>query len=260
MGNTKGNSDANVGYSCEQRELVAGWRRVWSETPGTTDPNAPFGIVTLADSGGEGAPGAAMGEMHLAQTAGYGVLPGPPGSGMENTFVAQAYDLDDEWMGGGVMGPCFRHSYTSTAFHANCCGGKESNVTCTPEWETKCVPACAGTSNTPTKGGIHPRNKKPVVSLRQYNCTRFKPHLSANAHTHTLTHTHSLTCDCTHACIDLVVSLFLWLSFIRANAHQHQHQRRAIGWALQRSAWPTGAKTPSRAQRWRAAPFRRPRR
>ena len=123
MGNTKGNSEANVGYSCEQRELVAGWRKVgvvlpwwpavlpfepiapctyeypcspykqkgvsttawcvplrswrgagrrgvcvdysatravamvackvWSETAGTTDPNAPFGIVTLADSGGE---------------------------------------------------------------------------------------------------------------------------------------------------------------------------------------------------------------
>lgn len=62
------------------------------------------------------------------------------------------------------MGPCFRHGYTSTSFHASCCGGKESNVTCTPEWETKCAPACAGTGNTPTKGGIHPRNKKPVVS------------------------------------------------------------------------------------------------
>lgn len=160
MANTKGNSNANVGYSCEQRELVAGWRRVWSETPGTTDPDAPFGIVTLADSGGEGALG--MGEMHLAQTAGYGVLPGPAGSGMENTFVAQAYDLDDEWMGGGVMGPCFRHSYNESSPHANCCGGHENTTTCTPEWQLKCAPACAGTSNTPTKGGIHPRNKGPV--------------------------------------------------------------------------------------------------
>ena len=160
MANTKGNSDANVGYSCEQRELVAGWRRVWSETPGTTDPNAPFGIVTLADSGGEGALG--MGMMHLAQTAGHGVLPGPPGSGMENTFLAQAYDLDDEWMGGGTLGPCFRHSYNQSSPHANCCGGHENATTCTPEWQAKCAPACAGTSNTPTKGGIHPRNKKPV--------------------------------------------------------------------------------------------------
>ena len=54
-----------------------------------TDPMAPFGIVTLADSGGEGAPANAMGTMHLAQTAGHGVLPGPDGSGMENTFLAQ---------------------------------------------------------------------------------------------------------------------------------------------------------------------------
>ena len=45
--------------------------------------------VTLADSGGEGTPPNYMGPMHLAQTAGYGVLPGPPGSGMENTFLAQ---------------------------------------------------------------------------------------------------------------------------------------------------------------------------
>ena len=45
--------------------------------------------VTLADSGGEGTPPNYMGPMHLAQTAGHGVLPGPPGSGMENTFLAQ---------------------------------------------------------------------------------------------------------------------------------------------------------------------------
>jgi hypothetical protein len=36
MGNRKGNSLANTGYSCEQRELIRGWREVWSETPGTT--------------------------------------------------------------------------------------------------------------------------------------------------------------------------------------------------------------------------------
>ena len=47
MGGAKGNSLASVGYACRQKALVAGWRRVWSETPGTTDPMAPFGIVTL---------------------------------------------------------------------------------------------------------------------------------------------------------------------------------------------------------------------
>ena len=165
MGATKGNSDAGIGYSCEQRELVQGWRKVWSETPGTTSPDAPFGIVTLADSGGEGNGG--MGPMHLAQTAGHGVLPGPAGSGMERTFLAQAYDLDDEWMGGGVLGPCFRHGYNGSfqsvpTEHHNCCGGHENTTTCTPEWQTKCAIACAGTSDTPTKGGIHPRSKKQV--------------------------------------------------------------------------------------------------
>ena len=31
MGGTKGSALANIGYSCEQKALVAGWRRVWSE-------------------------------------------------------------------------------------------------------------------------------------------------------------------------------------------------------------------------------------
>ena len=64
---------------------------------------APFGIVTLASSGSEGGPN--MGPMRQAQSASYGVLPGPEGSGMENTFIAQAYDLDDEW--GPASGMCF---------------------------------------------------------------------------------------------------------------------------------------------------------
>merc|ERR1719331_3511304 len=75
MMNVKGNSADNVGYSCKQRELVKGWRAIWSETAGTTDAEAPFGIVTLASSGTEGADSAAMGAMRLAQTAGHGVLP-----------------------------------------------------------------------------------------------------------------------------------------------------------------------------------------
>ena len=74
---------------------------MWSATPGTTDPLAPFGVVTLASSGAEGAD-AAMGAMRIAQTAGYGVLPSPD---LPNTFLAQAYDLDDPW--GPAVGPCF---------------------------------------------------------------------------------------------------------------------------------------------------------
>ena len=67
--------------------------------------DAPFGIVTLASSGSEGGPD--MGAMRLAQTAGNGVLPGPPGSGMEHTFLAQAFDLDDKW--GPGAGPWYDH-------------------------------------------------------------------------------------------------------------------------------------------------------
>jgi hypothetical protein len=65
------------------------------------DPEAPFGVVTLASSGAEGAD-AAMGAMRIAQTGGYGVLPSPE---LPNTFLAQAYDLDDAW--GPAAGPCF---------------------------------------------------------------------------------------------------------------------------------------------------------
>ena len=42
-----------------------------------------------------------MGAMRLAQTAGYGTLPSPD---MPNTFLAQAFDLDDKW--GPGAGPC----------------------------------------------------------------------------------------------------------------------------------------------------------
>ena len=34
--------------------------------------------------------------MRLAQTAGYGVLPAPAGTGMENTFLAQAFDTGEK--------------------------------------------------------------------------------------------------------------------------------------------------------------------
>jgi hypothetical protein len=74
MDNIKGNAALNIGYSCKQRELVnqytrtppckirtshvfsiqcvsyregcqqvKGWRAIWSEASGTTDPNAPYG-------------------------------------------------------------------------------------------------------------------------------------------------------------------------------------------------------------------------
>lgn len=150
-GGQKGNSLANTGYACAMRQLVHGWRAAWSRTPGTTDPLAPFGVVTLASSGSEGGPN--FGTMRIAQTASYGVLPSPE---LPNTFLAQAYDLDDTW--GPAAGPCF-------AGRGNwaCCAGKAYNATTCAGREELCAPACAANADTPQlMGGIHPRSKKPV--------------------------------------------------------------------------------------------------
>ena len=67
--------------------MIAEWRAAWSAEPGTTSPDAPFGIVLLADSTDEGW-GSNVPQMHWAQTANHGVAPnahlpgtclGPPG-------------------------------------------------------------------------------------------------------------------------------------------------------------------------------------
>ena len=93
MYSTFGNSALGYGYSCLMPVLVKEWRALWSKTPNTTDPMAPFGLVTLASSGNEG--GHNLGSMRLAQTAGYGVL---PNAAMPNTFLVQALDLDDPYI------------------------------------------------------------------------------------------------------------------------------------------------------------------
>lgn len=148
MGGQKGNAIANTGYACAMRQLIHGWRARWSKTPGTTDPLAPFGVVTLASSGSEGGPD--FGTMRIAQTASYGVLPSPD---LPNTFLAQAYDLDDEW--GPTAGPCFSPWA--------CCARAKYNATSCAGREGKCAPACAANADTPQlMGGIHPRSKKPV--------------------------------------------------------------------------------------------------
>jgi hypothetical protein len=148
MGGTKGNVDASTGYACAMKQLVAGWRSVWSRTPGTTDPTAPFGVVTLASSGSEGGPN--FGAMRIAQTASWGILPNPD---IPNSFLAQAYDLDDPW--GPAMGPCF------AAW--GCCPGKTFNATLCDGRDALCAPACAANDDTASfMGGIHPRSKKPL--------------------------------------------------------------------------------------------------
>ena len=159
MGGQKGNVKFNTGYACAMRQLIAGWRSAWSATPGTTDPLAPFGVVTLASSGSEGGPD--FGTMRIAQTMSYGVLPTPD---VPATFVAQGYDLDDEW--GPGAGPCFggKGGWACCQGGSGACGsaGAYNATTCAGR-EALCAPACAANAGTPClMGGIHPRSKKPV--------------------------------------------------------------------------------------------------
>ena len=154
MGGQKGNAAANTGYACAMTQLIRGWRAAWSKTPGTTDPLAPFGVVTLASSGSEGGPD--FGTMRIAQTMSYGVLPTPT---MPNTFVAQAYDLDDEWGPGaspclnskGKWGCCPQPGSGSCGsaghYNATSCAGREAlcatftNLTALPTLPKR-PPAC----------------------------------------------------------------------------------------------------------------------
>lgn len=54
--------------------------------------------------GAEGGPN--MGAMRWAQTGNYGVLPNVV---MPNTFLAQAYDLNDPWGDKTCVTPVYRH-------------------------------------------------------------------------------------------------------------------------------------------------------
>lgn len=49
-----GNVLDNAGYSCMLPTMIANWRKMWSQVPGTTRPAAPFGVVMIADSTDEG--------------------------------------------------------------------------------------------------------------------------------------------------------------------------------------------------------------
>jgi hypothetical protein len=153
--NTMGNSASRVGYSCLMQSLVEQWRELWS------CPACAFGIVSLASSGSEGASSHAMGAMRQAQTAGYGVLPAKTGP-MANTFLAHAYDLDDQWS--GDRGPCVEVGWNVSSPAQHCCGSSGRNTTtCTAGWATKCSNMCyANVRTTQYMGGIHPRSKAPV--------------------------------------------------------------------------------------------------
>eukprot|EP01043_Picozoa_sp_COSAG02_P009900 COSAG02_NODE_341_length_24173_cov_28.504777_19_plen_214_part_00 len=167
-----------------QPRMVAHWREIWSTVDGTTDPLAPFGLVTLAPSGSEGN-GNKLSAFRWAQTASYGVLPNPA---MPRTFVAQAYDLNDPWAGS-------EHDKFDETVHTICsfnaslpysCAwrGIDGNsepppcCKCGPDFASKrCVwnvsawnrdlaplaPLVRNSTATPQfMGSLHPRLKEPV--------------------------------------------------------------------------------------------------
>ena len=69
-------------------------RSIWSAEPNTTDPIAPFGIVTLHPNGGFPGGSRDYGGLRWSQTANFGSL---PNEAMPNSFLAQTYDLHDPW-------------------------------------------------------------------------------------------------------------------------------------------------------------------
>ena len=155
-----GNSMTKVGYGCDQVALVALWRKQWSSSS-ATDPLAPFGIVTLASGGSEGA-GYHMAHMRWSQTGNYGALPSPP---MPRTFLAQAYDIGDPWSA---------NEGAPSAHEPNCSSVNPATGKFDPEcipidpdaWAPevrKIEPLLVNSSATPIfMGGIHPRFKHEV--------------------------------------------------------------------------------------------------
>eukprot|EP00729_Bicosta_minor_P014162 gene14162-23573_t len=150
MHNYFGSSLRKTGYACLMPKLVSSWRALWSQTPGTTDPNAPFGVVTLASSGSEG--GADIRQMGIAQTA--GVI-------MPETFVAQAFDLADLY--GNIS--CYK---------SGCCTSNNPNATM--QRCHGCSAKFGGPGNDMAfcdvkagfyMGPIHPRSKKPVGCTKE---------------------------------------------------------------------------------------------
>ena len=138
----------NTGYACAFSKMVAQWRSVWSAAPGTTDPLAPFGFVTIADGTEEGW-GLNAGGLHWAQTANYGQVPNPA---LPNAFSALAHDAGDPWDADGSAGGC---------------GGYQCCVDAYVPLGAKCVGDHRGEWSINGTGGfmgyLHPRTKDTVA-------------------------------------------------------------------------------------------------
>jgi hypothetical protein len=102
-----------------------------------------------------------MPEMRQAQTANYGTC---PNEAMPNTFLAQAYDLDDPWGDKSCYGyACCRFA---TWYNFTTCNRSTyaSGIPATPT-SNICDDYCVALEGTAVyMGGIHPRNKQPVGS------------------------------------------------------------------------------------------------
>jgi len=99
-----GNWYNNTGYGCLFKMALKNWRSDWNRLSGTTDPNFPVGVVTLAQGTDEAGPD--MAGMRWAQTLNYGYFPNPE---CTTCFSAQAYDLGDPWNGQHCWAGSDRH-------------------------------------------------------------------------------------------------------------------------------------------------------
>ena len=168
-------------YGCMMKRMVATWRSYWSAVPNTTRPLAPFGVVTIAPSGSEGADWH-MSAFRWAQTANYGLL---PNVAMPNTFVAQAYDLNDPWAGvnddpfakqsvcsnnSSIPYSCtWTNKGTMTPLPCCECGPDMASPMCVwdpSQWNralSPLAPLVRNSTATPQfMGSLHPRLKYPV--------------------------------------------------------------------------------------------------
>lgn len=160
------------GYQCQLAALIKSWRSLFSAVPGTTQPDMPFGVVTLAGGAGEGgytwspynhvayprfeactngsqpfrnnpycddiAEDWAAG-FRAAQTGGYGYA---PNAALPNVFIGQNYDQGE---------PCTcddKVPYPGGCWASNACFG----------WG----PYSKNLSHNFQNSGIHPRVKHIV--------------------------------------------------------------------------------------------------
>ena len=120
---------------------------------GTTNPQAPFGIVMVADSTDEGW-GCNVPQMNWAQTANHGVA---PNIHLPNTYFAATHDLADPWADGCMQG-------------SKCCvdTGSAPDPACDPRNDGRFLVQTgqypgSGEPVTPSMGvTIHPRVKRQV--------------------------------------------------------------------------------------------------